>query len=160
MDLQLKINELVLNPGAKLDPGELESRSFQRQGFIKRLVKRLPRGQQLFVADNCTIDCFDEKLSLYPCTHSYLNRDRQWETRASVLLEDGKLKRVSFHILDGVYAAPNFVNLFRTICDENFGEGKNTGNKHFTWRNDRLGFTGTLQTDKVTADFIIECLSD
>ncbi len=160
MDIQLKINELALQPGAKVDPDELESRKFQRQGLLKRLVNRLPRDQQIFVADNCTVDCFGEKLSLFPCTHGYLNRDRKWETRASILLVNGKLQRVQFQVLDGVYAAPNIMETFKTICDENFGEGSRTNDNLFTWRNNRLGFTGILQPDNVTADFTIECLND
>lgn len=158
MDIKLSINELNLQPGAKIDTQDLKECEFRPAGLVRRLVQRLPRGQQLFETKNCTLTCFDDRLSLFPCTHSYLNQDRQWETHASVLLVDGHLKKIEFRVLDGVYAAPNFLDKFKTICNEHFGDPQQQDKNQFLWTNDKLIFSGSLHADHVTADFSIECL--
>ncbi len=158
MDLNLLINEMNLQPGAKIDSGLLENNNFSKTGLVKRLVSRLPRGHNLFEAENCTVDCFGERLSLFPCTHSYLNKDRQWETRASLLVVDDHMQRISFQVVDGVYAAPNLVATFKNICNEFFGESHKLGKNHFTWKNNNLSFSCLLHADLVNAEFSIECI--
>ena len=159
MDIKLRINQLSLQPGAKVDSQDLEKSEFRSVGLMRRLVQRLPRGQELFESKNCTVDCFDDRLALFPCTHSYLNQDRQWKTHASVLLVDGKLQRIEFQVLDGVYAAPNFLEKFKSICNEYFGDPQQIQRNQFRWTNDKLVFSGFLHADNVTADFTIELLN-
>jgi len=158
LDIKLRINQLNLQPGAKVDSRDLKESEFRPAGLMRRLVQRLPRGQKLFETKNCTVDCFEDRLSLFPCTHGYLNNDRQWETHASVLLVDGRVQKVEFRVLDGVYAAPNFLEKFKAICTEHFGDPRQEQKNQFHWTNDRLGFSGFLHADNVTANFTIECL--
>ena len=160
MDIKLRINQLNLQPGAEVDSRQLKESEFRPAGLMRRLVRRLPRGQELFETKNCTVDCFEDRLSLFPCTHSYLNQDRQWETHASVLLVEGVIRKVEFRVLDGVYAAPNFLEKFRSICTEHFGDPKQKQRNQFHWKTDQLRFSGFLHADNVTADFAIECLEE
>ncbi len=158
MDLKLHINKISLQPGAKIDAGMLADASFRKVGWFKRLFKPLPEGQELFVANNCTVDCFDDRLNLYPCTDSYLNRDRQWHTRASILLVEDQIQKVEFHVVDGVYAAPHMMDDFENICSESFGPPKKLQTNHNFWKNDQLSFSGYLHADSINADFSIEIL--
>ncbi len=158
MDIQLRINEIELQPGANIDPALLKESNFSKTGLVKRLIKRLPKGQAMYTAENCTIDCFDDQLNLYPCTHGYLNKDRQWQTRASILLVQGQIKKIEFHVLEGVYAAPNFIETFRTLCNESFGNPEKLQPNYLLWKNNHLSFTSLLHPDSVNADFCIEIL--
>ena len=160
MNIKLRINELNLQPGAEVNPKDLKKYEFQSLGLVDRIVKRLPPGQAVFKTKNCTVDCFDNQLSLFPCTHEYLTHDRRWKTQASVLLVNGRVQKVEFHVVDGVYAAHNFLEKFKTICSEYFGDPKQKQKNLFQWTNDSLSFSGFLHADNVTADFSIECLDD
>ncbi len=158
MNINLRINQLNLQPGVEVDTQDLEKSEFRSPGLMRRLVKRLPQGQTVYEAKNCTLDCFDDQLALFPCTHEYLNKNRRWHTRASVFLVNGKLQKVEFQVVDGVYAAHNFLEKFKSICDEHFGEAQHKQKNFFRWTNDCLSFSGFLHPDKVTADFWFECL--
>ncbi len=158
MDLKLQINELNLEPGSKVDIQALKNHKFRSAGLVSRLVKRLPRGQSIFHSKNCTIDCFDNRWSLYPCTHEYLTLDRQWKTQASILLVNDRVKKVNFHVVDGVYAAQNFLEKFKSICSEHFGDPKQAQTNLYQWTNESVSFSGFLHADNVTADFTIEYL--
>ncbi len=160
MDIQLRINKLSIQLGMGISSQDLVESEFRPAGLMRRFVQRLPRGQELFEATHCTIDCFDDQLSLFPCTHAYLNQDRQWETEASVLLVDGRVHRIDFRVINGVYAAPNFLDKFKHICNEHFGTPQQKNNFQFRWTNERLSFFGFLHPDKITADFSIECLPE
>ncbi len=156
MDLKLNINEFNIRPGAIIDTKLLKESHFQQAGLLKRLIKPLPRGHAFFVAENCTISCFDDRLSLYPCTHAYLNKDRQWKTQGSVLLVDGKVQKMDFHVLEGIYAAPNFIETVNAICSEDFGQPKKINNNHFLWKTEELSFSCYLLSDNINACFSIE----
>jgi hypothetical protein len=156
LDMKLIIDDLTLQPGEAIDPEALEKSSFRSPGVMHRLLRRLPRGHVMLETNNCTIACFDEEFSLFPCTHNYLNRDRQWQTQASILLVDGVLQKVVFQVVEGVYAAPNFLDKFKILCMENFGDPKREQRYHYYWENDRLSLTGFLHADHINAEFIIE----
>ena len=158
MELNLRINEKSLQPGATIDTGMLKDADFRKMGLVQRFVQRLPRGHALYIADNCTIDCFGDRLSLYPCTHDYLTKDRQWQTRASVLVVDDQIQKVDFHVLEGVYAAPNSIETFQTICSENFGSPEKLQPNHYRWKNKALSFSSYLHSDSINAHFSIEIL--
>ncbi len=156
MDLKLQINNLDLQPGAPIDSGALEASDFQKQGLVYRLMKRLPPGHKVFGTKNCKVECFDQGFSLFPCTHSYLNRDRQWQTNATLLYVDGFLKEVVFCVLDGVYAAPNFMDKFKSICTEKLGSPQKLSNHHYSWTANQMRFSGLLSSDFIKAEFLIE----
>ena len=158
MDFKLRINKLGLQPGAKIETRILKDSNFREMGLVERLLKRMPKGHSVFVADNCTIDCFRDQLNLYPCTHGYLHKDRQWQTRATVHLIDGQIQKVNFQVLEGVYAAPNFTNTFKDICSENFGHPETTTTNQYLWKNDRYSFSSLLKADNINAEFSIEVL--
>ena len=158
MDFNLRINKISLQPGAKIETRILKDSEFRKVGLVERLLKRLPKGQSLFIADNCTVECFADQMNLYPCTDGYLNKDRQWQTRAFVYLVEDENKKVEFHVLEGVYAAPNFTHRFRNICSENFGTPEEMPTNHFHWKNEHFSLSSILHTDNINADFSIEVL--
>ena len=157
MGINVLINNISLQPGAKIETRILKGSNFRKVGLVERLLKRLPKGQSLFIAHNCTVS-FTDRMNLYPCTDGYLNKDRQWQTRAFVYLMNGKIQKVEFHVLEGVYAAPNFINTFKNICTENYGSPVEIQTNHYLWKNDQYSFSSILHADCINADFSIELL--
>lgn len=156
MDLKLKINGIRLEPGDRLEPEALLENGFKREGMLQRLLHRSSQGGDLYKAANTEVDCFEDAFNLYPCTASYLTRDRQWETAATVLLVDGRVNRVTFHVLDGIYAAPNYVTKFKEICTKLYGEPGQGPAGAMLWKNDKVILSGKLQPDGICADFRME----
>ena len=94
MKFDFTINDCTFELGALVEPGTLKNAALQRAGLFKRLVDRIPLASNRYDAMNCTLACFKDKFSLYPCTHRYLNKDRQWRTRASVFSQKDKIHRI------------------------------------------------------------------
>ncbi len=156
MNLELKINSVPMALGQMVDPKALERADFHKSGPLRRLFKRLPSGQTLFLADNCKLECFEEDFSIYPCTHGYLNRDRQWQTKASVYLENGRVCKLEFQVVDGKYAASNFLERFQEACSAVLGEPVESTRFRTRWKNDVAAVTSILHPDKFNADFLME----
>lgn len=157
LNLDLKINGVPLEPGSRVNSAKLLENGFHKQSLLRRIVKRQQAEGEILQAENCETDCFGEAFSLFPCTHGYLNRDRQWQTRATVHLVDGRVRRVTFHVLNGIYAAPNYMDKFQDLCTRLLGEpGEKGAEGALLWKNDKLKLVGRLQPDRICADFEIE----
>ncbi|PID81341.1 hypothetical protein CSA17_03170 [bacterium DOLJORAL78_65_58] len=156
MTLDLNINGVALRPGVPVDPSDLRDNGFRKVGLLKRLVKRPPGGGDIFLAENCEATCFRGNFNLYPCTHSYLNRDRQWQTQATVQVVDGKVQRVTLQVLGGLYAAPNYMSKFEELCTQHMGQPQPSDSGALVWKKKKLALQGYLQRDRINADFIIE----
>jgi hypothetical protein len=156
MTLELRINSIPLELGEIVDVAALQEADFQKAGPLRRLIKHLPSDQTLYLADNCKLECFDEEFCIYPCTHGYLNRDRQWETKAMVLLEGGRVWKLEFQVIDGRYAATNFLHRFHEACSAVLGEPVKSSRYRTEWHNGTARVTSILHRNKVNADFLIE----
>jgi len=156
MALELKINSFPMALGHSVDPKALEQADFHKTGPLRRLFKSLPSGQTLFLADNCKLECFEEGFCIYPCTHGYLNRDRQWKTKAAVYLEDGKVCKLEFQVVDGKYAASNFLQRFQEACNAALGEPVESTRFLTRWINGAAAVTSVLHPDRFNADFLME----
>ncbi len=158
MALELKINSVALELGGTIDPHLLDEADFQKVGALRRLIKPLPSGQTLFRAHNCKLECFDEEF--YPCTHGYLNKDRQWETEAALYLADDKVVKVEFKVIDGQYSAANFLERFQEGCSGVLGEPEENSRYLARWRNGTAVVTSTLHRDMINVDFLMEIIED
>jgi len=156
MSIELKINSLPLKLGETVDTSSLEEADFNKAGPIRRLLTHLPLGQTVFQADNCKLECFDDEFSIYPCTHGYLNRDRQWKTKATLFLEDGRLWKFEFQVVDGHYAASNFLDRFQEACSTALGEPVESSRFRTRWQNGSAAVTSILHSDMVNVDFLME----
>jgi len=160
MKLDLIINDCTFELGDQVEPDTLKGAAFQRTGLFRRLLDRFSAGSDRFDAKNCTLACFGEKFSLYPCTHRYLNKDRQWSTSASLFAQKDTLHRILFQVVEGQYAATSFLGRFQEACSEAMGEPTTSGRWETIWVNGKMRVICKLHTDKVNADFLIELYSE
>lgn len=156
MSLELRINSVPMELGKVMDDNALDEAELRKVGPLRRLIKQLPSGQTLYHAVNCKLECFDQEFCIYPCTHGYLNRDRQWETKATVYLDEGRVCKLEFQVVDGRYAASTFLERFYEACSAVLGEPVKSSRRRTTWRNGTALVTSILHRDKVNADFLME----
>lgn len=156
MQLGIKVNSVPLELGKPADIKALKEAHFQKPGPLRRLFTKLPSGQALFQAHNCQVDCFNDGFTLYPCTHRYLNDDRQWETHARVFLVDGWVQKLEFQVIEGHYAAANFLERFQNACNEILGEPLDQSRYRTVWRNGPTAVTSILYKDMINVDFLVE----
>jgi hypothetical protein len=158
MKLEIKVNSVPLVLGETVDMVILEGADFQKIGRLRRFIKNLPAGQTVYSADNCQVECFNNDFSIYPCTHGYLNRDRQWETSATLFLSDNRLIKVEFQVIDGQYAATNFMDRFQETCSSVLGDPVENSQFLTKWHNGAAAVTSILHSDRTNADFLLELI--
>lgn len=134
MNLALKINEVAFDLGDPEDDGALTHAAARRLGLWHRIVRRAPRGRTIYRAANCALDYFGAAFQLRPCTDSYLDRDRQWRTEAELTYARAELVAVRFRVIEGRYAAPNYLSRFDDLCREKFGDSVQNGAEWQEWR--------------------------
>ena len=156
MAIDLKINETPLRIGAPVEDLDLEGAAFRKTGLWKRLLRKLPSDVQCFEAENCTLSCFDDALQIYPCTHGYLTPDRQWRTRATLLIRGNRIRKVLFRIVEGHYSAVNFLERFQELCIEHLGQPLESDRSYAQWRRDDVLVTQVLHPDRKNADISIK----
>jgi len=154
--MQIIVNDLLLELGEALDAARLQGAEFRKAGIWRRLKDRIPAKQTRYDANDCTLDLFDRELSLYPCTDSYLTRDRQWRTRASIFAENNRLRKLLFQVVDAQYAAVNFTERFHEACAAELGEPARNGRHIKSWDAPGAVITSLLYPDGLNADFLIE----
>ena len=98
--MEVIIDNLPLALGDFIDPGILDDHQFHKIGLVRRLLTGKSVGRVLYTSDNSQMTCLAEDFSIFPCTHSYLNEDRRWETRTSLFFEDGNLQEVLFQVIE------------------------------------------------------------
>ncbi len=153
MNLQLVINKVPFQLGEPITQQMIEDAGFHRLNVLTKLVEKIPRGQTWYQLSNCTLSCFGEEFVLYPCTDSYLNRDRRWDTAALLKFEHDRLFEISFQVLDGQYAANSFVDRFRQACVERFGPPLEDSRFQISWHSESETVVCALHPDLVNADF-------
>ena len=156
MSLELKINSVPIKLGGIVDTDALDQADFQKAGPLRKLFNSHPLNQTLYRADNCKLECFDEEFCIYPCTHGYLNRDRQWKTRAALFVNDGKVQKLEFQVVDGKYAASSFLDRFMEACSAVLGNPVESSGLLTRWTNGAAVVTSILHPNKVNADFLME----
>lgn len=152
----LNIEEIPLTLGEKVDSHVLESSPFQKAGLVKRLIVRASDGRELYELEDARLTCLAEDFTIFPCTHDYLDQDRRWSTRASIFLQDGRLEEVVFQVIDGRYAAGNFLERFGELCTKVLGAPESRDERGTIWHNGTTILTGYLHDNKVDADFRFE----
>lgn len=160
MDMIFKINEVPVVMGREIDTARLVDADFHRTGTLNRILLRIPSGNEMYSLENCRLDCFADDFSIYPCTDGYLDRHRQWNTRAELHLKEGIVQKLVFQVIEGQYAAANFVDRFRDLCGEVLGDPVETDTFITRWRNGSSHVTAILRPDRVNADFLVELDAD
>lgn len=156
MTMKLNIEDIPLTLGERLDATRLESSPFHKEGLVKRLISRASDGRDHYVHENARLTCLTEEFTIFPCTHDYLDKDRRWETRASIFIQDGRLEEVLFQVIDGRYAAGNFLDRFTETCTDSLGEPVEHHERGTVWHNGTSILTAYLHDSRVDADFRFE----
>lgn len=156
--MRIVINDTPLALGAVLAEDERARAGLRRTPLWQRLLRHPRRGGPHLEASNCTLEAFDGAFLLYPCTDGYLNNDRQWRTAATLVVEQGRLRSVQMRVIDGRYAAAEFVDRFGEICTAQLGQSQRLDRYTQRWKNGQVACLSTLQRDGRNASIVIEML--
>lgn len=154
--MEVIIDNLPLKLGDSIDPGNLDEHKFHKVGLVRRILTGKPASRELYTSENSQMTCLTEDFNIFPCTHRYLNEDRRWETRTSLFFENGILNEILFQVLEGRYAARNFIDRFGEICTDVFGAPENPDAETARWVNGTAVVTTVLHRDGIHADFRFE----
>jgi len=154
--MELMIDDVPLVLGEEIDPGLLTGTVFHKVGLVRRILTGKPSHRVLFTAANAQLRCLADDFSIYPCLDSYLDDDRRWETRARLYVEEGRLHTVEFQVIDGRYAAGNFLERFADLCTATLGEPVVRSRRITTWHNGQTVVTGRLRSRGYEAEFRFE----
>ena len=117
----LKINNIPLNLGQKIPAEALDAAEVRKAGLLRRVFAQQPLDQTVYDIENCELSDLEDDLHIYPCTHSYLNQDRQWRTKATLFLKHDRLQRILFQVVEGQTAAMNFLERFEAAASKALG---------------------------------------
>ncbi len=156
MKLDLQINRVPLVLGEALPAAMLDEVSICRSGLLRRLLSREPIDQTVCCVENCEFTGFGDQLHIYPCTHGYLNRDRQWRTKVTFFLKKDRLHRILFQVVDGQTAAMNFLSRFESAVSDSHGQPIRQDRRSLCWQGDNARVQTYLHPNRINADFIIE----
>ena len=154
--MEILINDTTIKVGDILPVDAVSAAGLRPVNILNKLLKNRNGRRARFAAECCTVDLFAGGLRVYPCTHGYLDRDRQWRTAAEIHVERGRVRRVLIRVLEGRYAAPEFVDRFNQLCTRQLGEAKAVEGRLRRWRNGVVRCSSCLQPDGKNADFVIE----
>lgn len=153
LKLDVTINSIPLELGRDLKPEELAIAGFSRAGLLRRLVAHQSFNGIVYECVDCELRCFQDQIHIYPCTDGYLNRDRQWHTRVMLVVEDGKLSRVFFQVVEARTAATNFLQRFQNAAAGAVGEPVHRDQQRTVWQRSGTLIQTYLHPDRMNADF-------
>ncbi len=156
MDLGLRINKIPMILGEELPRETLDAAAFQRAGLLRRLLASQPVDQTVYAIDDCELEGLDDELHIYPCTHGYLNRDRQWHTKVTLFLKQDRLQRIFFQVVEGQTAALNFLERFEVAAATVIGKPSRKDRHSSFWQGGGTRIKTYLHPDRINADFVIE----
>ena len=156
MEFGIRINKIPLQLGQELPHETLDAGDFRRSGLLRRLITQQPIDQTVYAIDDCELEGLDDELHIYPCTHSYLNQDRQWRTKVTLFLKKDRLHRILFQVVEGQTAALNFLERFETAAAKLIGEPDHSDRLTTCWQSQGARVESYLHPDRVNADFVIE----
>ena len=160
MNIGLKINEVPLELGREVPHDRLSEARMRRAGLWRRLLTQQPMDQTVYHIDDCEMQALDDELRIYPCTHGYLNRDRQWHTRVSLFVKNDRLHRILFQVVEGQTAALNFLERFQSEASRTFGEPAHQDRQSAVWHQAGTRIETYLHPDRINADFEISLTED
>ena len=160
MNLDLKINELPLELGQRLPLERLDEARFRRVGLLRRLLSARVAGHDIYDGEDCELVALGDELHIYPCTDSYLNRDRQWRTRVKLFVKQDRLQRELFQVVEGQTAAVNFLERFQEAASRALGEPAHVDRRSAVWESGQARVQTYLHPDRLNADFDISLVDD
>ena len=79
------------------------------------------KGDQIYFAKNCLIQCFNEQFTVDALMDLNLPADQMFGTSSYLVFVKGSLLKVIFQIIANNYAAEKYANEFRKLCQEQLG---------------------------------------
>lgn len=156
MELGFRVNGVQLDPGAAALESQLREAGLCRLGLWHRLTHRIPRGAACWEAADPLVECFDGRLSIYPCLDGYLTPDRRWHTRCTAMASGQQLTGVEVQVLEGVYAAGNLYDRFLDAGVEQLGPPRDEGHGVTMWKHDGCLVTASYDRHLFNAVFRVE----
>jgi len=156
VDLRIEVNGVGLSPGAVSVPTDLAAAGLERLAPWHRWLRHLPPHCQYWEAADPRVVCFDGEVEIYPCRHSYLDRDRQWGTGCLVRLHEGRVAGIEVRIIDGVYAASNLYARFLEAGVRWLGEPDRAESRLAEWSRGQVTVAAMLAEDAMSALFRVE----
>ncbi len=156
--MRILVNDTPLALGDALPPEACAAAGLRPGSLRGRLADRLGLAVDRLEARDCTVALFDGDVRIYPCIDGYINRDRQWRTAVNLVVREGRLLSVEVRVIEGRYAAPEFVDRFVAACDARWGESQAVDRHTRRWRNGVAHFLSHLQPDGRNAVFLVEMI--
>lgn len=156
MDLSFLVNGVTLQPGTTTPDNVLRQAGLTPMNTWQRLVRRLPASSGYWEADDPHVECFGGEVSIYPCRHGYLDRDRRWGTSCQIRTNGSDLTGIEVRVLDGVYAASNLYDRFIDAVREQFGEPQDEDRGTSLWRRNGIQVRAEYQQRDHNAIFNVE----
>jgi len=156
MGLNFLVNGVTLRPGEAASADELRRAGLSPVSPLQRLVRRLPGRYDYWEADDPHVECFDGEVSIYPCRHGYLDRDRRWGTSCLVRTQGHDLAGIEVRVLDGVYAAVNLYDRFTDAVREMLGSPHDEAKGTALWQGNGLRVSARYQPDSHNAIFAVD----
>jgi len=155
MNLEFNINRQNFRLGDSLDKDRLDKARFKKVTVVQKLLSKSPLSEKEFIAKDCTLSCFNGDFELYPCQERYLDADRQWKTAVNLFYRNQKLHRVLIKVLDGCYAAPNFISRFQEVCQDVLGKPRVVRSFMTRWEYEDLAIAAILKNDGHNATVLL-----
>jgi len=155
MVIDVEINQQVFELGDALDKKSLARARFKKVPVVRKLLDKSPLHEKQYVAKNCKVNCFDGAFELYPCQERYLDPDRRWKTAVNLYYQDDQLRRVLIRVLDGHYAAPNFLARFQEICEKMLGQPCSERKSLTRWEYNGFAIATLMMEDGHNASFLM-----
>lgn len=156
----ITINDQPIALGEALPDAVRGRAGLVRPGLLRRLLSRNAPGCTRYETSNCLAACFTGTFDLYPCLHGYLTPDRKWRTDAHILVQNNRVTSAVLRVIEGRYAATEFVDRFRESCSSALGEPHTTDRYTMLWRNASATVTSILQPDTKNACFLFEEIAE
>jgi len=155
VNLGIRINRIPLELGAPVPREMLAAAAFRPNGLLHRLLRRQSFGQTTYDIADCDFEGLADSVHIYPCNHSYLDRDRRWDTRATLFLRHGRLERILFQVIDGQTAALNFLERFTSGVTALVGQPDEENLYSTCWQTRNTRIEARLHPDQLNVDFDI-----
>lgn len=155
-DPRFAINGVEIVPGRKARLDDLEKAGLGPASLWRRLRRRAGYRDGRWEAADARVVCFDGAVDIYPCRHSYLDRDRRWGTGCVVKLDEDTVRGLEIRVTEGVYAAGNLFDRFVDAVGRDLGEPDHRGRRTAEWRRDGMRIRARLDDEAMNAVFEVD----
>ena len=129
-DIQLEINGYSLRLGMAISDCRLylSGKRTSKVGFLHSIIMGITgivrKNETVYFSMNCTIDCFNNKLTIVPNLNRATGADEMYGTSGFVFFKGGLINRIYIQVIDNRKYAVIFFDKFQSICESIYGKGE------------------------------------